>query len=77
MSEQSEEEQRRRKEIIDADVAALAAQNIGATRSGRLSLRQVQRMTALDEEWLAATRACMAEGDDDTEEFFPDSPAAV
>lgn len=71
MSEESEEERRRRKEIIDADVAALAAQNIGATRSGRLSIDQVERMIVIDEAWLAATRACMEEGDE------PDSPAAV
>ena len=69
MSENNEEEQRRRKIIIDGEVAALAAQNIGATASGRLSIEQVQEMIAIDEEWLRCTRACMGE--------LPDSPAAI
>ena len=54
-----EEEARRRKIIIDGSVAEMAARNIGATMSGELSIEQVNEMIALDEDWLAKTKACM------------------
>lgn len=71
MSEQNEEEARRRKIIIDGEVAGLAVRNIGPTMSGALSLEQVERMIAIDERWLSETRACMTDGAE------PDSPATV
>ena len=74
MSEQNEEEARRRKIILDAEVASLASQNIAGTASGRLSIEQVNEMIEADETWLARTRRCMGRADDDD---LPDSPAAI
>lgn len=59
----SEEEERRRKMIIDGEVARLAVDNIVRISAGELTIEQVREMTAIDQEWLRKTRACMDRGD--------------
>ena len=54
-----EEEARRRKIIIDSQVIQEASAGIAAVSSGKLSMDQIAELIALDEAWLASTRACM------------------
>lgn len=75
MSEQSEEEARRRKIILDAETSGLATHGIRMAANGELTGSRLRRLIALDEHYIAEARRIM--GESDTEDDFPDSPAAV